>query len=81
MVRAEPAPWFVHVNLLEQIEKEKKERLKKARKESNYKYLKEWKNLPSFLYDNNVDSTPEITKAGSYNLIVTDLSSPNRHGN
>jgi len=63
--------------MLGQIEAEKKERLKKTRKENNFKYMNEWKNLPSFMFDNNIESTPEIPKAGSYNLIVNNLSGIN----
>ena len=51
--RAEPAPWFTHLDLLDQINAEKQAKLKKLKRDTSLKYLKDWKNLPTFLYDPN----------------------------
>lgn len=60
------------MNLLDQINAEKQVKLKKLKKENTVKYLNDWKNLPTFLYDPNYESTPDISREGSSRNVEND---------
>ena len=70
--KAEPVPWFVQMNLLDQINAEKQVKLKKLKKENTLKYLKDWKNLPTFLYDPSYESTPDVSREGTNRNFESD---------
>lgn len=60
--KAEPIPWFVHANLYEQINESKEEKKSQSIKKNKFKYINEWKNLPSFIIDSNNDDGACTTK-------------------
>ena len=60
------------MNLLDQINAEKQVKLKKLKKENTLKYLKDWKNLPTFLYDPSYESTPDVSREGTNRNFESD---------